>query len=278
MKTLAIALFVLACVLVAPGPASAILVVGGNLAAATGVDVQALTIVAGDNQSLMMPVLPDLQVIFAPLSVRVTDSNGKPVSGAYVYFGCDPAPAKVMFFSHGGTGHELPAVSDQNGLATLPPTTLLSLGPGNWHVTAYAKSPPNNPYKNVLTQSFTIRTLPRIVEKLSIRSGNNATAYLSAGKAPFGALSVTDENADGGSALAGRPITFACAAVAQGVTCPPGTTVTTDSSGVATLNGFAPITPGPYKITATAPTGVMVTFSVTVLRGCTPQQIAKHLC
>jgi hypothetical protein len=264
MKPFAVALLVLACVLAAPRSAGAVPV---QTLTQASVDVQAIAVASGNNQTLTSSA-PDVygtvQTIFAPLSVLVTGTNGKPVQGALIFFGSSAPTAQVGFYRGGSMGQEYETVSDQSGHAAIPPNTLLSFRPGDWTITAYAKTPPF--WSHVLTQTFTVHTVPRLVEKLAILSGNNAAAYVTAGKASFGSLSLSDKNAASGAAVSGQPITFVCTAQPPGAACPAGgtATVTTDSSGVATLSGFAPNEVGTYAITATAATGATVTFSLTV--------------
>jgi hypothetical protein len=270
---------ILLAALLNPGmPAGATVVDGGGGAAGAGVDVEAITIVSGNNQTSQMPSLGSTTVIFQPLVVKVTGAGGAPVPGAAIYFGCNQQPLQFLTVTYGLIG-AVTATSDGNGIASSAQIgSLRSSWTGKWTCSAAATAKTSR--NMVFFQNFAIQTIPRFTDKLTIVSASSMTAAIRDGKpAAFGPLSVSDKDPTYGSIRTGTPITFACTTQSQYAHCPAAKIVATDSSGTASLTGYSVDASGTYTITVTGPSGTSVAFTLLVpAEKCTPQQVAAHQC
>lgn len=189
----------------------------------------------------------------SPLSVRVTDAYGDPVSGQTVSFQVLANDEATATFSSGGASAT--AVTDQNGLATSPSLTA-GTATGTFTVTASVAGA--NP------ASFSLADLPGQVTSIEPGIGTSQTTPLGT---DFGVpLAVTVTDADG-NPLAGVPVTFSAPKTgATGVFAGSNTTaeVVTDAEGIATAPPFsAGLKVGGYIVAATVPSSTLeATFAL----------------
>ncbi len=248
-------------------------------------------IVSGNNQMVERSgnSVPGGVATFGPLTVMVTNSAGKPVSGIQVNFTCTaPSPAIACQLNPGGGGG-VSATTNAQGLAVLNQmggnSVSVYYGGGAMTVSATGNS--------FAAVSFTLTALTptpapvAVVTNpgLTITGGNNQTHERSGSSVPggvanFSPLTVQLKNG-AGQPVAGVPVTFTCHVPGSWAcqTDPSGASrgvmqMTTNSSGVATLNGMGgnalSIYYGDGAFTVTAAfQGASATFNETVGAGTT---------
>jgi hypothetical protein len=244
-----------------------------------------VTIVSGNNQTRARTgsTVPGGTATFGPLTVLVSDTAGKPVSGARVDWVCaGPSGAQACQLSPSGGASAL-TTTDSQGHATLNQMGGNSAATtANGPAVVMVSGPTFNGVAFTLTT--TAEAVPPVVfgNAFTINGGNNqkvdrSGSTVPGGIASFGAISVKLVSGTG-TPLANVPITFSCH-VPGSWTCrfdPTGTdggtyTVATDANGIATLNRMGGnamnVSFGSGAFTVTAAYGTQITtFNETVTK------------
>jgi hypothetical protein len=244
------------------------------------------TIVSGDNQAALRAMTVDgtAEASFAPLSVRLTDSAGAPLSGQQISWspGSNPAGMAVQIDPSGAA--PVIVTTDSNGVATLQ-------GMGGSSVLAYFCDGDFTVVASYGTASATFHlgvsgVAPPAVTG-TIISGNNQSMPRTGteppgGIATFAPLQVKVQYAQG-NPVSGIQVSFIAGdangetgaiAVQMSPSGDSGVTTTTDSNGIATLNqmGGSSMTAyyasGSFTVTVSIPRGNQVTFTETVASLC----------
>jgi hypothetical protein len=224
-----------------------------------------MAINSGNNQTAIIPANAGASVMLGlgPLSVKLTDASGKPVSGVPVTFSCL------------GCGFAGTFTSDANGNATAPYTSTITRLGLEGSVNVLASSPLASPSQ--VTFTLTIKEAPP-TPTLTIVSGNNQTLARTAtssgvAMANFAPLQLRVTTA--GVPQANVTVVWTCshpaAMVCQMDPNSAATTVTTttDATGLTTLNKVAGnsvsayYSDGPISVSASYG-GVTTNFTLTI--------------
>jgi hypothetical protein len=254
-------------------------------------NVNTVKIVSGNNQMVERSgsAVPGGIATFGPLTVMVTNAAGKPLSGVTVDFTCSaPSPAIACQLNPGGGGG-VPETTNAQGLAVLNMMggNSASVYYGGGAITVNATGNTFAAVKFTLT-ALTPTPAPVAVvtnPSLTMTGGNNQSqersgSSVSGGVANFSPLTVLLKNG-AGQPIAGVPVVFTCH-VPGSIACqtdPSGAShgvmpMTTNSSGVATMNGMGGNAlsiyygEGPFTVTAQFQ-GASVTFNEKVATGTT---------
>jgi hypothetical protein len=266
--------------------------------AATGVSVatpafaqnaNTVKVVSGNNQMVERSgnAVPGGTATFGPLTVLVTNAAGKPVSGVTVNFTCTPSNPQLACQLNPGGGGGAAATSNAQGLAVLNQMggNSVSVYYGGGAVTINATG---NSFAGTAFTLTALTPTPAPVAAvtnptLTITGGNSqsherAGSAVAGGVANFSPLTVQLKNG-AGQPVAGVPVTFTCHVPGAWAcqTDPSGAShgvmqMTTNSSGIATLNGMGGNAlsiyygDGAFTVTASFQTA-SATFSETVGAG-----------
>ncbi len=182
---------------------------------------------------------------YAPLSVSVRDANGTPVAGTQVTFTA-PAVGPSGSFAAPGSGTTATATTNSAGIAQAP-TFTANTSPGPLAVVATAGS---------ASGSFTLRNTSSAPAALSVTAGSSQSTVVGQAFASPISVQLVDSS---GQPYPGVPVTFTAPTARTSATFVSSgsntTTVTTDSSGIATVPvAYAGSGAGTYSVTASAGT------------------------
>ena len=204
------------------------------------------------------------QQLSTPLTVKLVDTFGNPISGAAVTFNAPSSGPTAIFPGCPGV-NQCAMNTDSEGKASMPASAGHSVGA--FKVTASVAALPAAPAQ------FNLTNVPGSILNLNVMSGDPQSTTVETAVAQPLVVKATDAflNPVTGvpvvfaSPLAGPGVTFAsCETADSDLQC----TVLTDASGVATSSAMTANSTagGPYTITATG-SGVVAQFHLTNLAG-----------
>ena len=194
----------------------------------------------GNNQAIAVNT-----AFTSPLSVKVSDSYGNPVSNVNIAFS-GPSTGSSLAFSGAST-----VATNALGVATTPAISANS-NAGTYSVQAYLN--------DSVTANFTLTNLAGVASKLVLMAGTNQSTTVNTAFSTSLQVQVTDAF---GNPVSNAPVTFTGPASGAGITLTGNQNANSNSSGLASWSAFtANQVAGNYVVVASIAGGSNLNFAL----------------
>ena len=194
----------------------------------------------GNNQAIAVNT-----AFTSPLSVKVSDSYGNPVSNLNIAFS-GPSTGSSLAFSGAST-----VATNALGVATTPAISANS-NAGTYSVQAYLN--------DSVTANFTLTNLAGVASKLVLMAGTNQSTTVNTAFSTSLQVQVTDAF---GNPVSNAPVTFTGPASGAGITLTGNQNASSNSSGLASWSAFtANQVAGNYVVVASIAGGSNLNFAL----------------